>query len=375
MDYYEFRDAIRSLGDVDAPVLTAYLDLTPAPDTGHPTAPAVFKKALAEAMASLDLRHGPAADSLAADAAAVEEAIASAVAEGAHGLAIVSSNDAGFRYELTSVHPFRNDVRVGSRPWMFELERHGFELDQPATVASVDHHSIHLVRIIHGEVAGQRHTEGDPHATSKRRGRTAVEGRGAAGRTFGGGHSKNRLERAVEEKRATAAREAAAELVSLAGANDIVIVAGIDSARAELLAHLPAAVVQRVLERPAAAPGEVERTAAEVAADLATSTQLDLGDRFASEILGGAHGENHVSGVATVVRALAIGRAATVVLHEDAVAHWGSAIDSRRHNGTADEGRFELMVRQADATGAEVLFSRLPELLEQHEGAVATTRW
>lgn len=375
MEYYEFRDAIRSLGDVDAPVLTAYLDLTPAPDTGHPTAPAVFKKALADAMASLDLRHGSAGASLAADAAAVEEAIASAVAEGARGVAVATCHDAGFRYELTSVHPFRNDVRIGSRPWMFELERHGFELDQPATVASVDHHSIHLVRIVHGEIAGSGHAETDPHATSKRRGRTAVEGRGAAGRAFGGGHSKNRLERAIEEKRATAAREAAAELVALSGPSDIIIVSGIDSARAELLAHLPAAVVQRVLERPAAAPGQVERTAAEVATELAASAQLDLGDRLAAEILGGAHGENHVSGVATVVRALAVGRASTVVLHEDAVGSWGSAIDSRRHNGTPEEGRFEQMVRQADATGAEVLFSRLPALLEQHQGAVATTRW
>lgn len=375
MDYYEFRNAIRSLGDVDTPVLTAYLDLTPAPDSGHPTAPAVFKKAVAEATSTLDLRHGPAAASLAGDTTAVEEAIVSAIADGARGLAFAGSHEAGFRYELTSVHPFRNDVRVGSRPWMFELERHGFMLDQPATVASVDHHSIQLIRIVHGEVAGTGHAEADPHSTSKRHGRTAVEGRGGVGRSFGGGHSKNRLERAVEEKRATAAREAASELVSLAGANDIIIVSGIDSARAELMAHLPAAVVQRVLERPAGAPGEAERTAAEVATDLAANTQLDLGDRFAAEVLGGAHGENHVSGVATVVRALAVGRAATVILHEDAVANWGSSADSRRYTGRADERRFEQMVRQADATGAEVLFARLPELLEQHEGAVATTRW
>jgi hypothetical protein len=117
-----------------------------------------------------------------------------------------------------------------------------------------------------------------------------------------------------------------------------------------------------------------ERDLQQLAADLSATFQLGRGDRLANEIMSGA-GENIARGRAAVGEQLRSGRVGTIVFHEDAVRHWGSADDARVHEPRWDDAAYEEMVRKARETDAEILFCRVEKLLAEHEGVAATLRW
>lgn len=364
-DYYS---AILGLTAGEGPFLTISLDLSYGPD-GRPVAAVALHKALAAATAHAERPLQDLADLLGPVA---NQAVERATASGALGLFLVGSR--AHVFELEAPLPLRNHVRLGALPWVFELEREFYFLERALVFADVSRTGVRMVRVAHGEASEVVDLDRDENLTKKTHGRTAVEGRsGAPGSP--GGHSRNRVERMVEEKRAAAAREAVGELMTIWRPGDLLAVTGSPEPKAELLSLLPAEAATAVVTGPAQSLPADERSLLRLAAETAAHSQIEAGDALAAAILGGAEGERIARAREAVDVAFAAGRVADLVLHEDVVLHWGNAADARRHLPGWDDAPYERMVHQAHESSAKVWFSRLPQLLEQHEGVAARTRW
>ena len=368
MNLNAYRDELSNPVPGDGPFLTASLDLTPGND-GRSVAAVVFRKALAAAVSHAERDEHALSDAL---VFAVGESIDHATASGAQGLHLVGSP--GGVTELTSPLPFRNHVRLGKVPWVFELERQSFLLSRPVLAVEVTRSDVRIVRIEGMGVSEDTHVTRDEHGTRQIHGRQASEGRsGAAG--VSGGHSRNRIDRVVDEKRAVAAREAAREVEALHRRGDIVILAGTPEPRAEFLRQLSASVANAIVGPILPALPSDLRHLIELASDVGAKAQLEAGDAAAERIISGGAGEQIARGRGAVEVALEGGRISELVIHEDVVAHWGSSLDARRQLPEWDDAPYEAILRATLLASGAVAFSRLQDLMERYEGIAATTRW
>lgn len=369
MNLAEYRERILRLPYEDGPYLTMSLDLSPARD-GQPVALTMLKKAMAGALEDAGADWRSRAPLLADHLGA---AVDDAVTAGALGLHTVWSPHGSI--ELQAPFAFRNHLRLADVPWLFEMERQAYLLRRGLLAVHVSRSDVRIVRIESAAIGESQIVERNVRDTYKVHGRTSIEGRSGAPDATGG-HSFNRRERVVEEKRAAEARTAARAVESIWRPGDLLVIAGAQESTAELLNHLNHEIAAARIEPPAAAAlPEESRELLELATALSTESQLSDGDALATEILSGAAGERIARGRAAVESALAAERLGVLVLHEDVVAHWGSAIDARRHQPGWSDDPYEQILRAALGQGAEVRFSRLDDLLDRYEGVAASTRW
>ena len=367
MKLADFRSAIASIGPGGGPCVTVSLDLSPDA-TGRPVAHTSFRTGLAAAATA----RGDFEDWAETVRQPIEGMIDGALHGGARGLFVVANPATSLRLE--SHLPFRNHVRLGPGPWTFELERQSFLLARPVVVVEVSRSEVTIARVAEAEVTEREVVDLDEHWTRKTHGRASAEGTGAIGTAAGGRHSRSSLDRAVEEHRAIDAREAADAIREVWTSGDLLLLSGSREPLTELAHQLSGELASALLQQhPHELPVD-ERSLLALVADISTAHQLGAGDALAEAILSGG-GENIARGRAAVGSRLDAGRVGSLVLHEDVVAHWGTAADARRHEPGWDDAPYEEMLAKARASGAEVMFCRLPALLEQHEGVAARTRW
>lgn len=368
-----FRQFFLSWEPSESRVLTATLDLRQAPTGGTPASRTVAKEALAAAVADVEAEDPRLAEAFRSEREALETAIEEATTAGALGLVCVAVPGEGVRDEIQLPLPPRNDVRIAPLPWLWELERYRFLLDRPVVIASVDLHTLHVARLRHGEIEASGGVDWEQHPLMKRHGRAATEGRGATGAAAGGWHSKNKLEAVVEAHRAMFSKEAARELDGFLTNDAVLILAGVDEARAQILQQLESTSRLRVVELPGK-PSHHELDTRQLH-ELAAEHILSAVQAEASAALVEWRGSGrYVAGPEAVERALAEGRLASLVLHDDAVGHWGTAIDARHVPPLGDAPRVHKLLRGALRTGATVSFVAEPSLVE--EGCVAgLLRW
>jgi len=368
MNLAHYRDVVLALRAEEGPFLTASLDLSLGPDA-RGLARVVFRTALAAALAGAERGVRDVVDSL---AAVVESAIGRSTEAGISGLYLVGAP--GAVTELESPLPFRNHVRLGGLPWVFELERQTYRHSRPVLAVEVTRSGVRIVRIEGIALSATMNLARDEHATQRIHGRSATEGR--SGATWGsGGHSRSRVEHVVEEKRALAAREAARDVEALRQPGDLLVVAGTPEPKAEFLEHLPTSAADAMVELNLNSLPCDSRELVHVVADVTVGFQLATANSHAARIIAGAAGEKIVRGLVAVEGALRVGRVSELVVHEDVVAHWGDALDARRQQPGWDDAPYEALVRAARGSSAEVHFSNLPDLMERYQGTVAATRW
>ncbi|MCZ2108058.1 MAG: hypothetical protein LC118_00540 [Dehalococcoidia bacterium] len=372
-----FLDTIAVAKSTRFPVVTAYLDLSLHSDGTPGPAEAIARQGLAMAMEGQPPAAGEEARSLAQDVTQLQAAIIETRAQGARGVAYLGCAGEGFQHVLATPLPFRNDVRVGSKGWTFEVERYRYLHERPVTLVIVDLHTADFFRVRYGTIEATGQVDYDAHWLTKRRGRTDIQGRGGAPDAgFGGMHSKSRLEQIVEEQQAIFAREAAGEIAAFIGNGDLFFIAGVDEARANILNALPGAIRERAHLLPAMSARQDERILSTFALEQATAVQRQEADELVARVLSGAYGSYFFTGLRPVTRMFGRGRVDQLVLHEDAVSHWGTASDARHiQSPVGDDDAIEALIEEAERTGATVRFSRDELLLNEHRGVLATLRW
>ncbi len=358
----------------DTPNVTAYFDLTNSPGGGVPPALSVAKSAFSEAREALGATRRREVRALEAEWDGLEAALNDAVAQGALGLAYIGDGKGEMGAELTTQVPFRNDLHVGPTPWMFELERYRYLYAPEVTIALTNIHSVDAYRIEFGGVAERLEETTDQRALSKRSGRTRVEGHAGPGRAAGG-HAKNKVEQTVEAHRDMFGKDAAAKLEELAGGSGILVVAGVDEARSQLLGHLPDRLREVAIQLSAALTGTEERQIVAMAAGAAAQSQAQAANSLFERVTGGAVGDLAARGRTSVSRALDQGQLAELLIHDDVVSHWGTADDARRRDGLGDDPFYEGLLRSAADTSAVIRFASDPRLLADHEGVAGLLRW
>jgi len=368
-----FRRFLLEFDLESGPALTVTLDLRQAAAGGPPAARTVAKEALAAAVAEFAGDDERRAEAFRAEREHLEASIDAAIADGSLGLVYVAVPGANVRDELQLPLPLRNDARIAPIPWLWELERYRFLLERPVTVAIVDMHTLHVARLRHGDVEASGVVDWSEHPLMKRHGRTATEGRGAVGSAAGGWHSKNKVEAVVEAHRAMFSKEAGRELAAFLDADTVLIVAGVEEARAQLLQTLDPDVRARAIELPGN-PTHHDIDARHLR-ELAAEHAAELAQREAAAALASwRESGRFVAGPAAVAEAVAEGRLAALVLHEDGAGHWGTAADARRVPPLGDPERLHDLLRGALRTSAEVRFCADPSLVE--EGCAAgLLRW
>lgn len=352
--------------------LSVTLDLRLSTD-GRSSAPVVFNAAVAE----MTEKHSDAQRTFGETIEMVEQAIDEAIAEGHTGLAVLASaeNPTEPRILDLPIH-CRNDFRVTTRPWLFELERVAYFTARPIVSVFASRGEIDLMRVVFGEVDAHEEEDRATYATRNVQGRQNVEGRaaGATGGSWQGGHSRSSVDRSIEEHRAAAAREAAGMIEGMAQPDDIVVVTGPTEPRSELLAEIPDALRASLREQDEGFGDDRERL--EWSLHLAEQLQVDEADTMAATVLSGGYGSQAARGKAEIDRAFVEGRVAELILHEGAVRHWGEAADARRVDAPwEDDSWYGDALWHAQNTSAKVRFCRHDDVLEQQEGVVATLRW
>jgi len=369
---HAFSRLLRSIEVQDGPVVTASLDLRQGPPGAPPTARTVAKEAMSAALAAFEGSTKEVGDALQAEREVLERSVEEAISSGALGLLYVSLPLQGIRDELHLPLPVRNDVRIGVRPWLWEMERYRYFFHRPVTIAIVDLHTVEVTRIRYGDVQATGGVDWSEHPLMKRHGRAATEGRGAVGAAAGGWHSKNKIEEVVDAHRAMFSKEAAREVERfLDGAT--FVVAGPEEARAQLLGELPEEVRARAIQLPGNESHrprehrELLLLAARVSEEHARREA-----RVAFERWRGSG--KFLSGPEALRTAFEEGRVDSVLFHENGVGHWGTAEDARYVPPLGDESLLEELLGRALDTSAAVLFGDLQELVD--EGcAVALLRW
>jgi hypothetical protein len=364
---------IESAGD--RPVLTATVDLTPD-GTGQPPTLKIISGAVRQEIDRLDaaaLQHGD-ADLLREEGEALQEAAVDASARGALGLVYSVQLDGALRVlELDS--PLRTSIHVGT-PRVFELARAVY-LDRPVVVVTTDLHTMDVVRIQHGSAEDHDNVDWPAHYLSKKGQRTNrdAQGGGTTAGTAGPGHSYASNERRVEEFRNLFASDAAEHLAKFLQPGDLLVVEGVEEARAQLLHHLPADLAASAVQHPAADPTEDARARYARLRSLAEGSQIALGTVQSGEWFAGAYGDQSLGGPADVLAAAEQGRVATVLVHQDAEDHWGDASDTRHHESSVDTAAVEEALVASVRQGAVVRFAEDARLLAERDGIVGIARY
>lgn len=377
------RTRLRALELKDLPLLTISLDLRRNAQ-GVSLAPTVLKDALRGAEELLPDLDAQTLKWFRETEDAVAAGMEAAIRDGAHGYYYVGAEHDDIHFELRAVRPFRNSLRVGDRPGIFELERRHFLEDRPVCVVLVDSHTMEVVRIRFGVEEASAELDEDPHYKRSPRGRTAQERKvggsaeGAVGGSdsVGGGHSYSTIDRRIQEARRRFAQTAADELEEFMEPDDLMIVSGEVEARSHLLNMLREDVRERAREHPSMWVGQDRTELTEMAVELAIEHQYALADGEAVRWLSGEYGERAVSGIEGDRIASEQGRLGTLIIHDSAVDHFGDHMDARQHASPVDGKAVEDLLWQAlEQSSPDVYFTGHDPVLEQHEGVIGVLRW
>lgn len=308
---------------------------------------------------------------LAALLEAAERSLETALAAGDHGVLLVTAGDEVV-LETHTPFPFRFTAHRGARPWLFEYERLHALTHRPVVVAQLHREEIDVLRIQHQDTtAAARETA----ELGREPSRTGQDGRTHGGQGYAGGHSHQRIQRTVEAHRARLAGAGAERIAELAGPDGLVILAGTPDALGLMHRALPPLLAERVVHEHGIDPAAPEEARVVEACRAAAQAHVAAADRLAAELLDGAHGAAGLRGPEAVARAAREGRLGTLIVHEDAVWHFGAAHDARIHAPPADERTVEQLLDAALAQDAELRIARLPALLADHAGVAGLARW
>lgn len=370
------REQLLALTAAGQPILTVSLDLEPGRD-GIPAAHRVLAQAWRHVEEQTPVAHDM-RRSFEEDRAAVTAAIDGAIAAGARGYFYVGCAAERVRFELETPQPFRNSATLLRVPWLFELERYEYLSHRPVSLVMATVGEMHALRVQYGEVVERADVEHDATDIAGGHGRTALQGGVAAGPggEYQGGHAKSRIEKSILAHRAQVAADEAARLGDFIGGDDVVLVAGADEPRAELMRHLAAAIADHAILLPHVAPTSSEQELADQAMALARDAQLAAADREVDAWLAGDHRDRAVSGIGALREASDRGQLGRLIMHEQAVTHFGTADDTRMHAGAAgDDEAINDLLHSALTHGVECAFTRNDVLLERYEGAIGVNRW
>src|SRR5690606_17186546 len=157
--------------------------------------------------------------------------------------------------------------------------------------------------------------------------------------------------RYVEEQRNLFANEAAENLARFLEDDDLLVVEGVDEARSQLLGRLPEAIAARALQEPAPPHGEGERERFARLQAIAREAQILAADDRAEAWFSGAE-PNAISGPTAIETACTQGRVASVIVHEEATDHLGTAEDVRLQPSPVDADTVEDLLQAALRQGA-----------------------
>lgn len=363
----------------DRLTVTATLDL--APDgTGQPPVLRALRQAGREAAEGLEKHLAAAVEDEMRD---LEPAAADAASRGVLGLVWVAhpaapepkgaDRDPGAFTVVELAAPIRTSIHAGPAPRVFEVARAAY-LDRPVCHVVTDLHTMDVTRVRYGAATGSDEVDWPAHYLTnlgQRTGRSAQGG--PVGASYGTGHAYVNEQRYVDAQQHLFANEAAEHLARFLQPEDLLIVEGVDEARAQLLARLPEPVRERAIEENAPPHGEDERDLFERLRRLATEAQMAHGRQRAEQWFSGAEA-NAISGLEAIEHACEQGRVSTVILHEDAADHFGHAADTRLHQSRVDEDAVERLLQLALRQGAVAVFADDDRVLDEG-GIVAIGRY
>lgn len=366
-------DALVDVESPDVPLLTATVDLRPG-GAGQPIATTWLKQGIRDAEEHLGQLRRETKRSFDADREALEEAIAHASEDGSLGLVYSGSAGADFLRLIETPYPVRNSLHVGSRPRLFELVRTRYLHGRSICLIETDMSSMNITRVQYGANQDTDSVDWSSHYLEKHRQRTRIEGWGGPS-AGAGGHAINQVERYVEAQRALFAGEAAEQAARFIKDDDLIVIAGPEEARAAILNRLPEDHRGRAIESTALDPRQEERDLLAHLSDIAMEAQYEAADEAARRWFDGEHLDLALGGPEVIASAAEQGRLGTLVLHEDAVDHFGTSEDARRHESPVDADAIEELLRCALRQSADVLVTREPRVLEEQIGALGIARF
>ncbi|MEX1345216.1 MAG: hypothetical protein AB1Z63_11135 [Candidatus Limnocylindrales bacterium] len=356
-------DKLESAGD--RPLAFASLDLRPD-GSGSPTAPKILREALRSTSAEQT------------DDERVTSALEASIEDFSDrpGLFVAGPvEEPTDEVTPTPIAP-RNTISVGRQAPRFELERY-LALTRPVVGAVwANRGSMSWVRCggSGAPVAGSMST--DPHDMRSIAGRTAQHGRGGSAETPAGGHGKTRIEESAEEARERFAREVAAEIESNLAAAQEVLLYGPVEFRSRLRRQLQNGVLASCLAEVETAGGEDPEDLVELAWQRCVELQYEGAAERLDAVTSGGLGDQGTDRIEAIVSAAEAGRLQAVVLDEDAVGHFGTALDTRRHEPRSEPETIERLLRLAiHGSGAELWFARSEDMAAHEAGAVGVLRW
>ncbi len=354
----DLLQALAVVQPADLPTLSATLDLRPSPGGGPPAAPVLARDRLRQEFDQLGERSNALVSHVERHTAALEEAIAVATEEGAHGLVFFGTPD-GDPIVASTTLSIRNSLRLRALPWVFEVERYAYLHGQRVVVILADTHTTQLWEIEAGDAERAGGTDHEQRYLREPRGR---------------GINWNNIPGSVLAHRLAFAKEAASEIAGQVRADDVVILAGVPEARIQLIRALPDALAARIVESTTPFDAGEPAIVAEAAA-VAVTARRHAAATTVAEVLSGAAGDLGIAGADPVLMRLERGQVAGVVLQDDAVRHSGDSDDARLREGVLDDDRVEALIRGARGSSAALQFTDDPRLLAEAEGVAARLRW
>ncbi len=360
--------------------LTATLDLTPD-SSGQPPVLRTMQQAAREATEGLDKRVAAAVEREMDDLLEIAE---DASRRGVLGLVYVAHPDddpdtaraqSGDFTVVELEAPVRTSFHAARRPRIFEIAREGY-LERPIAFVTTDLSTMSVTRVMYGQGEATSDVDWPEHYLTKRGQRTNQDARGggSAADQRGGGHSYVKQQRQVEEHRNLFANEAAQHLAEFVSDEDILVVEGVDEARQQLLARLPAAMAERTVQLPAPNPTEADRDRFARLRAIGEETQFAEAARRVEEWFSGAS-PNTIGGVAAIRQAAEEGRVASLIVHQDATNHFGYASDTRLRQSPVDADAVEEALSTAMGQGAAVYFTDDDRVLAEQGGLIGIARY
>ncbi len=368
----DFIRELRAIESAESPILTATIDLRGGSD-GRPVALRMLRQAVREATdryaAEVPDRKPPVFDE---DVETLEAVIDEATSRGAAGLLYVGAADIGLLKTLETAYPLRNAIDIDSAPCLFEVVRYRYLAGAGAVLASISLREVDITKVRYG-IAEATDSVEPPRRIEKLKQRTKPEGFG--GPRGMGGHALNRVHQRIEAVRVQYASEAADRIASLVEAGDVLVLAGTDSGRSAIRRQLPDNLNAQVLESPALDPTEDGRARIARLTDLVTEKQYAASDDMTNRWFQGEWGGLAEGGIASASLFAEQGRLGTLILHDDVVDHFGDASDARDRVPQHPPHAIEELVRNALAVSADIIVTREPRALAEHQGVLAIARY
>lgn len=350
-------------------VVGASFDLRPD-DTGLPTAIRILRQAVREA---LPAKAGD--DDLGRLVEHLDETLKTASSAGYPGVFLAGTFKEPTRGIAPVTLPPRNRLQIDQHVSRFELARSRALVRQPVAAVWADRSGLRWA-MTRGYAAPLRgESESDTHFMQGSMGRTGQHGRGGSVDRPAGGHGKSNVERSAEEERERFAREAAEIIERQLGGAAIILLDGPPEFGARLESALSDSSHRRVENVTLGEQPPTTEALVSAALERGREAQFERAAALARDVTDGGMGDRAVVGDVAVSAALEQGRLDQLMLHEDAVGHFGDAIDARAKGGLADGARVEALLRAALEQAATVWFTRDEPDAPARSQPLGTLRW